>query len=79
MPIQMQIFSLNAFCKIILQIILLHHPCRQWATANYSMERVGKMYEEYFQRVYRLYDRGWYQPNDERSELNWLERYYPDV
>jgi glycosyltransferase involved in cell wall biosynthesis len=53
--------------------------CRQWAIANYSMERVGKMYEEYFQRVYRLYDRGWYQPNDERSELNWLERYYPDV
>lgn len=53
--------------------------CRQWAVKNYSMERVGKMYEEYFQRVYRLFDRGWYQPNEGRRELNWLERYDPRV
>ncbi|MPM01901.1 D-inositol-3-phosphate glycosyltransferase [bioreactor metagenome] len=53
--------------------------CRAWAERNYSMERVGKMYEEYFQRVYRLFDRGWYQPNEVRRELGWLERYYPKV
>jgi glycosyltransferase involved in cell wall biosynthesis len=51
--------------------------CREWAEANYSMERIGKMYEEYFQRVYRLFDKGWYQPNEERRELDWLKRYYP--
>lgn len=52
--------------------------CREWAEKNYSMERVGKMYEEYFQRVYRLFEKGWYEPNSERKELEWLERYYPD-
>ncbi len=51
--------------------------CRKWAFTNYSMERVGKMYEEYFQRVSRLYDNGWYEPNNQRTELNWLRRYYP--
>lgn len=50
--------------------------CREWAEKNYSMERVGRMYEEYFQRVYRLFEMGWYQPNEERKELEWLRRYY---
>lgn len=53
--------------------------CRAWAEQNYSMERVGKMYEEYFQRIYRLFGEGWYQENPERSELAWLERYYPNI
>ncbi|MEF9984092.1 MAG: glycosyltransferase [Oscillospiraceae bacterium] len=51
--------------------------CREWAVKNYSMERISKMYEEYFQRVYKLFGEGWYQSNDERKELEWLERYYP--
>lgn len=51
--------------------------CRMWAEKNYSMERVGKMYEEYFQRVSHLYRNGWYEPNNERKQLDWLERYYP--
>jgi glycosyltransferase involved in cell wall biosynthesis len=51
--------------------------CRTWAEQNYSMERVGRMYEAYFQRVHRLYEEGWYQSNDERKELEWLNRYYP--
>jgi glycosyltransferase involved in cell wall biosynthesis len=51
--------------------------CRDWAASNYSLERVGRMYEEYFQRVHNIYEQGWYQPNDERKELEWLNRYYP--
>jgi glycosyltransferase involved in cell wall biosynthesis len=52
--------------------------CRDWSENNYSMERIGKMYEEYFQRVHRLFGKGWYETNDERNELKWLERYYPN-
>jgi hypothetical protein len=51
--------------------------CRAWAEQNYSMDRIGKMYEEYFQRVHRVYEEGWYQENNERQELDWLKRYYP--
>jgi Fe-S-cluster containining protein len=51
--------------------------CRKWAVENYSMERIGKMYEEYFQRVERLFENGWYEPNEARMQLEWLERYYP--
>ena len=51
--------------------------CRKWAMDNYSMERIGKMYEEYFQRINRLFDSGWYEKNDSRTELAWLEKYYP--
>ena len=51
--------------------------CREWAVNNYSMDRVGKMYEEYFQRIYRLFGKGWYEGNESREELAWLERYYP--
>lgn len=53
--------------------------CREWAENNYSMERIGKMYEEYFQRIYRLFHKGWYEENEERSELDWLKRYYPTI
>jgi glycosyltransferase involved in cell wall biosynthesis len=51
--------------------------CREWAEGNYSMDRVGKMYEEYFQRIHRLFGKGWYEGNESRKELAWLERYYP--
>lgn len=52
--------------------------CREWAAKNYSLERVGRMYEEYFQRVARLFGEGWYEKNDERRELDWLTKYYPN-
>jgi hypothetical protein len=51
--------------------------CRQWAEKNYSLERVGSMYEEYFQRVHRIFGKGWYEENPNRQELEWLNRYYP--
>ena len=51
--------------------------CRSFAVNNYSLKRVGQMYEEYFDMVQRLYTNkaeGWYQTNDERTNLDWLKK-----
>ena len=53
--------------------------CRDFAVANYSLERVGQMYEEYFDMVQRLHinkAEGWYQKNDDRTNLDWLNKKY---
>jgi hypothetical protein len=53
--------------------------CRDWAAANYSIERVGEMYEDYFATVMNVFTgKGWYELNDERQNLDWLRRYYPE-
>ncbi len=65
------------FCWAVKNIDKIkHEDCRKWAEANYSMERVGKMYEEYFQRIHRLFEEGWYQENPKRNEFDWLKKYY---
>ena len=70
--------SFEEFCWAVKNIDRIKPAdCRLWAEKNYSMERIGKMYEEYFQRIYRLFETGWYERNDERHELDWLRRYYP--
>lgn len=53
--------------------------CRQYAENNYSLERVGKMFDEYFKMILLLYNNktGWYTKNNKRTELNWLNKYYP--
>ena len=48
---------------------------REYAVNNYSLSRVGKMYEEYFYQIQGLFGRGWYEENPERTELNWLVKY----
>jgi len=47
--------------------------CRKWAM-NFSTEKVGAMYEEYFKSVLNVYNSkdGWYTENDSRSDLNYL-------
>ena len=51
------------------------HDCYKFASRNFSLERVGKMYEEYFQSVLNIYTgKGWYEPNPARSDLDWLRR-----
>ena len=51
--------------------------CREWAEKNYNFDKVGKMYKEYFQSLQNLLKEGWYTPNDERKELEWLTKTIP--
>jgi len=70
--------TFEEFCWAVKNIYRIKpENCRVWAEKNYSLERVGRMYETYFQRLHHLFDQGWYQPNEERQELEWLNRYYP--
>jgi glycosyltransferase involved in cell wall biosynthesis len=52
--------------------------CRQWAMDNFTLEKVGKMYEEYFTMIMDVYTgNGFYQEHPERKDLDWLNRTYP--
>jgi hypothetical protein len=45
---------------------------------NFSLDVVAQKYEEYFQMVLDVYTgEGWYQKHDDRTDLNWLTKYYP--
>ncbi len=52
--------------------------CRQWAM-NYSLEAIGKRYEEYFQMVFDLVGEGFYAPRPERRDLEWLQMRMPQA
>lgn len=49
--------------------------CRDWAIDNYSADRVKLMYEEYFERLLTLNGRGYYHINEDRKQLNWLNKF----
>jgi glycosyltransferase involved in cell wall biosynthesis len=52
--------------------------CRSFAEQNFSLERVGALYEEYFQMVLDVYQgRGWYQTRPERQNLDFFSRHFP--
>jgi hypothetical protein len=58
---------------------LVARNCHEWIAKNYSLERVGLMYEEYFNLVYDVYTgRGWMEKNPQRMQLDWLKKYYPE-
>lgn len=53
--------------------------CREWAATNFSMERIGAIYEEYFWSLAKLHNGGgWDSLNPERRELDWLNRTMPN-
>ena len=51
--------------------------CREFAMANFTLDRVAKMYDEYFFQLENIFRKGWYERNDGRKELDWLKRWYP--
>jgi glycosyltransferase involved in cell wall biosynthesis len=52
--------------------------CRDWAAANFSVERIAEMYEEYFWSLVDVANgKGFYQINEGRRQLDWLDRKYP--
>lgn len=46
---------------------------RGYADHNFSMERAGKLYQLYFDSLYDIWDRGWYQERPVETDL-WLAR-----
>ena len=54
------------------------HVCRDFAESNFSLDRVAKMYEEYFQMILDVYEgEGWYKRYPDRKNLDWLYKKYP--
>ncbi len=51
--------------------------CQEWALSNFTCDRVSEMYQEYFNMLYNLWDKGWYTKNKQRSNLNWLTKTFP--
>jgi len=50
--------------------------CRKYAIANYSLDRVKLMYEEYFDKLLDLFQpKGWYEIHNDRTQLDWLRKY----
>jgi glycosyltransferase involved in cell wall biosynthesis len=56
------------------------HDCRNFALSNFTLERVGLMYEKYFQDILNVYSgKGWYSFDEARQNSlnNHLFKYYP--
>ena len=49
--------------------------CREWAEKNFSFDKIGHMYEEYFQSLQGI---NWYKPNPLRTNLDHLKKHYPN-
>jgi glycosyltransferase involved in cell wall biosynthesis len=51
--------------------------CRTWGE-NFSLEKVGGLYEEFFQNILNVYTgKGWYEMNSNRENLDFMVKNYP--
>jgi glycosyltransferase involved in cell wall biosynthesis len=72
--------TFDHFCWAALSLDKIkHQACKDWAVNNYSLSRVGLMYQEYFDAIYDLWDKGWYSNHsEERNNLDWLYKHFPE-
>lgn len=51
--------------------------CREWAE-NFTLDKIGLMYEDYFESVQNYYKyQSWYKTDKKRNNLDWLNKNYP--
>lgn len=51
--------------------------CRDWGM-NYTLDRIGPAYEEYFESVLNVYTgKGWYERKPNRNNIDWLYKKLP--
>ena len=54
--------------------------CRDWAIANFSLERIADMYEDFFQSIVDIHtNKGWYQVHPEKEQSTFNTKYYPGL
>ncbi len=74
--------TMESFCWAVKNIHLIKpEACRAWAVKNFSMPVIALKYECYFHSI-RNVTRGknfFYDENPERTELDWMKRYYPQT
>jgi glycosyltransferase involved in cell wall biosynthesis len=52
--------------------------CRQWAIANFTLNRIAVMYDEFFESLMAIRTgKGWYEPNAGRRDLDYLTKITP--
>ncbi|AYV83815.1 MAG: glycosyltransferase [Hyperionvirus sp.] len=70
--------NFEQFCWAVTNIDKINPSiCRDWAINNYSVERIKKMYVEYFEMLTNLYNKkGFYEENPSRANLEWLYKKY---
>ncbi len=73
--------TIEQFCWAIKNINNIKPiDCRNWCENNFSLERVAKMYEEFFNSLYNVQlGKGFYHENLNRKELDWLNKKYPQI
>jgi len=53
--------------------------CRDWAINNFSLNKIRKMYEEYFDMLLKVkFNEGFTLEDPSRTELDWLYKKYPN-
>lgn len=70
--------TFDQFRRAAEEVVTLNpRECRVWAYANYTIDRVAGMYEEYFQQLLDYNRSGFYEEHPDRLNLKFMRKIYP--